>query len=300
MDSACRQLAAEQIRVQVEQLARQLDGLRAAEDIEFVHHARVATRRLRTALRMFKPCFGRKQVRRWRKAMRRMTAALGEARDRDVQIAWVGQILPRLRVKKHLPGVARVAAHLERDRRRLQRRIVKAADRLESRGILREILSATPGKRAASSFSAKTVTRIQRHVSRRVGKLLRFADSLNDVADYRRHHAMRIAAKRLRYTMEIACLVQPGRYDKVLEAMKRVQTLLGDMHDCDVWLSYLDGFVRKEQNRLTAAFGHARHFAPLEPGIEHVRADRTAKRRKTFEELAGYWPEARRRLEAVC
>jgi CHAD domain-containing protein len=45
MDSACRQLAAEQIRGQIEQLARQLDGLRAAEDIEFVHHARVAMRR---------------------------------------------------------------------------------------------------------------------------------------------------------------------------------------------------------------------------------------------------------------
>ena len=53
MDSGYRLLAARYIRRQAKQLAEQFDGIRAAEDIEFVHRARVATRRLRAALRMF-------------------------------------------------------------------------------------------------------------------------------------------------------------------------------------------------------------------------------------------------------
>ena len=61
MDSGYRLLAAKYIRRQAKQLAEQFDGVRAAEDIEFVHRARVATRRLRAALRMFDDCFARKQ-----------------------------------------------------------------------------------------------------------------------------------------------------------------------------------------------------------------------------------------------
>jgi len=56
------------------------------DDVERVHDMRVATRRLRAALEVFEPCFPRK---RWRKALKRVKAladALGERRDRDVEI----------------------------------------------------------------------------------------------------------------------------------------------------------------------------------------------------------------------
>lgn len=58
-------------------------------DIERVHDMRVATRRLRAALEVFEPCFPRK---RWRKALKQVKAladALGERRDRDVQIEFL-------------------------------------------------------------------------------------------------------------------------------------------------------------------------------------------------------------------
>ena len=74
IDSGYRLLAARYIRRQVRQLAEQLDGVRAAEDIEFVHRARVATRRLRAALRLFGKCF---------RAEASQAVAEGHPRDND-------------------------------------------------------------------------------------------------------------------------------------------------------------------------------------------------------------------------
>ena len=132
-------LAAGYVRRQAKQLAEQLEGVRQAADVEFVHRARVATRRLRAALQMFDDCFQRKQIKRWRKAIRRTTSKLGDARDRDVQIDLLCGALSVLNAKECFPGIARILVQLERDRERLQRKVVKAVDRLEAGDVLREM-----------------------------------------------------------------------------------------------------------------------------------------------------------------
>ena len=106
---------------------------------------------------------------------------------------------------------------------------------------------------------------------------------------------MRIAAKRLRYTLEICRPMYPGRLDEPVEAIKRVQTLLGEIHDCDVWLEHLDRFASAERKRITKMFGHAGRFHHLLPGIEHLRQDRSGRRRQAFGELVEYWAELGRR-----
>jgi len=85
-DLSYRLLAARFIRRQVKQLGEQFDGIRQGEDVEYLHRARVASRRLRAALRMFHDCWGPKKMKGWRKAIRRVTRGLGDARDKDVQI----------------------------------------------------------------------------------------------------------------------------------------------------------------------------------------------------------------------
>ncbi len=301
MDSGYRLLAARYIRRQATQLAEQLDGVRAAEDIEFVHRARVATRRLRAALRMFDGCFARKQVKRWRQAIRRVTAALGDARDRDVQIELLCGTLSALQANECFPGVARVLVSLEHDRERLQRRVVKAVGRLKAKGVLREMRRA--GKRILRQLQAppedartpEALARTSRHILRRLDKLLQRQGALANPDDRARHHAMRIAAKRLRYTLEICRPMYPGQLDEPVEAIKRVQTLLGEIHDCDVWLEHLDRFASAERKRITKMFGHAGRFQHLLPGIEHLRQDRSGRRRQAFGELVEYWAELGRR-----
>jgi CHAD domain-containing protein len=301
MDCDYRRLAVQYIRRQVKQLARQWDGVRAAEDIEFVHRARVASRRLRASLAMFGQCFAPKRVTCWRKAIRRLTSSLGDARDRDVQIEFVCGTLSALNAKECFPGIAHVLVQLERDRERLQRKVVKAVDRLEARGALREI------RRAAKKvldrgdgtpqclLPPKACQHIREHVLRQVGNLLEYESSLADPDDRERHHAMRIAVKRLRYTLEISRPMCRERLDPAVETVKKLQTLLGDIHDCDIWLDDLDAFTSHERDRIEAMFGHGGRFSRLQPGIECLRNDRLAHRRETFAELVRYWAELKAR-----
>ncbi len=106
---------------------------------------------------------------------------------------------------------------------------------------------------------------------------------------------MRIAAKRLRYTLEIARPVYPARLDEAVEATKKVQSLLGDVHDCDVWAEHLDAFAREERDRILALFGHAGRLVRLQAGIEHLRGDRRRHREEVFRQLVEYWAELGRR-----
>lgn len=61
-------------------------GVLNLDDIEPVHDMRVATRRLRAAMEVFEPCFPRKRFKRALKEVKALADALGERRDRDVQI----------------------------------------------------------------------------------------------------------------------------------------------------------------------------------------------------------------------
>ena len=61
-------------------------------DIEGVHEMRVATRRLRAALEVFGPCLHRKRGSRALREVKALAAALGERRDRDVQLELLEQL----------------------------------------------------------------------------------------------------------------------------------------------------------------------------------------------------------------
>jgi CHAD domain-containing protein len=61
-------------------------------DIEGVHDMRVATRRLRAALEVFGPCLHRKRGARALREVKALAAALGERRDRDVQLELLGAL----------------------------------------------------------------------------------------------------------------------------------------------------------------------------------------------------------------
>lgn len=67
-------------------LTSELEGVKYSDDIEYIHRARVATRRLRAAMPLFEECFTPEDFRRWKKSIKEVTSALGDARDKDVQI----------------------------------------------------------------------------------------------------------------------------------------------------------------------------------------------------------------------
>jgi hypothetical protein len=83
--------------------------------------------------------------------------------------------------------------------------------------------------------------------------------------------------------------------DETVDAIKRVQTLLGEVHDCDVWVEHLQTFAAKERGRMVKRYGHAGPFARLEVGLDYLRGQRQQRREQVFRELVEYWQELKRR-----
>ncbi len=75
----------------------EMPGIASRGDIEHIHRMRVATRRFRSALPFFALCLPEKKMLRWRRRLRGVARALGEARDADVQIAYLTEYLDRAR-----------------------------------------------------------------------------------------------------------------------------------------------------------------------------------------------------------
>jgi CHAD domain-containing protein len=103
-----------------------------------------------------------------------------------------------------------------------------------------------------------------RIVRTRLDELRDFAGSALAPDASRAQHDMRIAAKRLRYLLEIfdPCLGEEAR--TAGRAAKQLQSVLGDLHDCDLML-------------------------PRVEGIESAAAALRARREHLFREFVSLW-----------
>ena len=290
-------LITQYLRKQAKQLSEQMIGLRESDDIEFVHRARVACRRLRAVLQMSRGCVPRKQFKVCRKEMRKLLKGLGDARDKDVQADFLWRFLADLNDRALLPGIARIVVGLETQREQLQPTVVAAAERAENSGMIKDLLRTSKVTLEELSNNHVELTgrelfsRLEGHIEENLDEFLDHQDSLDDPQNEEGHHEMRIAAKQFRYTLEICKPAYAGRMDDYLATVKRIQTLLGDIHDCDVWIEHLAATLGAEAKRLSEFYGHNGHLNRLAPGIEHLRAERRTTRAHLFEELVGYWQE---------
>ena len=80
------EVAARVLEVRSRELIEHSANVLDMTEIEGVHAMRVATRRLRAAIEIFRPCFEADDGRRALKAVKALADALGERRDRDVAI----------------------------------------------------------------------------------------------------------------------------------------------------------------------------------------------------------------------
>jgi CHAD domain-containing protein len=108
-DEAFAVAAARVVRVRAGEVFEHSGGVLDSGEIERLHDMRVATRRLRAALEVFEACFPRKRRRKVLKAVKALADALGERRDRDVEI----EFLTGFAAAAPLAGRAALAARIE-------------------------------------------------------------------------------------------------------------------------------------------------------------------------------------------
>lgn len=91
------------------------DGTLLGEDIEQLHAMRVSSRRLRAAMDAFSDAFPAASFRKRLRVVKEITDTLGAARDLDVAIAHLRELIPRLDAMDR-PGVEGLITRYERDR----------------------------------------------------------------------------------------------------------------------------------------------------------------------------------------
>ena len=175
----------------------------------------------------------------------------------------------------HAAGVAQCSPTWSEIDRRLQRKVLKAVDRLQRNHILRDMRRAAKKNRLkgqnrdprTSHVAPPVLAMVERHVLRRLDKLLKRQDSLRQLRRSLRppRHAYRCQAAPIHYG-NIAVRRVPGDWMAPVEVMKKLQTLLGDIHDCDVWMDVLDAFARKLRRRMVRSLRPRRPLLPLRGG----------------------------------
>jgi hypothetical protein len=108
----------------------------------------------------------------------------------------------------------------------------------------------------------------ERIVRVRLDELCSFMPAAADPAEVVALHDMRIAAKRLRYILEVTgpCF---GPYAKTAtKHVKELQDLLGEIHDCDVQVPETDAFAERLEAADAAALRQAAgEAADLDPAL---------------------------------
>lgn len=285
-------------------LARQLDalsaeeeGVRQAEDIEFIHRMRVASRRLRAALPLFENCLPPKAYKKWLKQVRSITGALGAARDTDVQLHVLQDFRATAALPAWNPGLRRLDLRLTQKRRQLQLDVLTALDQFDESGTLVDLRARlAPSLERQGQVYLYTpflYMRAYEALTTRMNEFLGYEGYIDKPECVAELHAMRIAAKRLRYTLEIFAPIYPGEMKTALQAVRKVQESLGDIHDCDVWGLYLPAFMQEEQAVMMQFYGHSRGYRRLVPGLQAFLDERRAARDKEYTRFVTYWRKTR-------
>ncbi len=220
-------------------------GAISVEDPEYIHQMRVATRRLRAALRLFAPLLPTDFATPMVAALRDMMAVLGQARDLDVLLAEIAQ--PVLHA---LPDEPRLAAliGLITDRRFERRRTAVDFLRSPRYGLITlETLADLHGHaekvgvgkmQCAEAGTAEADAPAQQLFEFATERLHRLRKKVLTLARQARIddppslHALRIGIKRLRYALEFfSPLTSPVAMRRILSHLASLQETLGQIND---------------------------------------------------------------------
>lgn len=296
-DDSYKLFAAQVLLKRLQALSKEIEGVRKAEDIEFIHRMRVATRRIRAALALFEGCFPKKDVINWNRQVKRITRSLGAARDLDVQIDFLEKYLADQTDASHRLGVERLLLRLRQQREKLQPDVVEALERLEKSSVIAEMDETFRQQvvharlHGISDHSPFVYLEAYRNIMLRLEQMLAYDVYVYQPECITQHHSMRIAAKKLRYVIEVYEPLYNGAMKEPLAHVKEIQELLGELHDTDVWLEYLPFFEEQELKRTHEFYGTPRPFSRLAPALKHLTHNRREHRNRVYKQFAAFWTQ---------
>jgi|SoiMethySBSTD1v2_1073268.scaffolds.fasta_scaffold37824_4 CHAD domain-containing protein len=276
----------------LEHLGDAFDG-----DVEGVHQARIATRRLREVV----PLIDHGQVEQVADTLRAAGRHLGKVRELDVMSDLLRSMSDRL------PGIAAFELHELRQtvRHRLsdaRRDMVKGLESLDLRA-----LSDVFADRKSRLWRWLPHTGRGRWVDSIWTRILDRCDGAVDATQRapavyfpQRSHRARIAVKKLRYALEVAADTDVWRHKRILKDLRRLQGILGEIHDRQLLADLVDASLANGQ-KPSPGKTLIKEFVEGEINVRHEKYGRRrewifliADACRRAEARRRWWPPSRR------
>lgn len=243
-----------------------LEGFEPDGDVETVHQGRVALRRLRAALTLFKPVLEDETFPRVRAELKRMSDLLGAARDLDVLQAEVFD--PAAKDPAVLGGFE-LAGHMAAKRRDARAALAAGLRSRRWREAVLDLIGwlADGAWRGSEAAAGRLDAFVRPRLRRRWKRVVRAGADLEGKSPHERH-LVRIAAKKLRYGLAFF-EAAPGlgkdskRYRALQDGLEDLQDALGQVHDRDA----LGDLLRAEVFAWDGAAGTADDRARFAAGL---------------------------------
>ncbi len=223
----------------------------ADDDDEHVHQTRVATRRAMTTLSIFERFLPRKELKWFRKQLKRARKAANDARDFDVLAE---RLTARLDENGDDPACDELIGWIHDQRRQAQKPIRDVAARFDkkrykrrARRLVKKLLKADRKRNDSGTFGQLA------HDCMRVLVDEFFTYDFNQLQDVETLHQFRVCGKNLRYAMEVfAGAFRRSFREDLYPQIEALQEQLGKINDHSVarvcferWLSDAEDEARK-------------------------------------------------------
>jgi CHAD domain-containing protein len=199
--------------------------------VEAIHDSRVASRRLREALPVVAAGLRPDLSAQPERGVRRITRLLGQVRELDVVL----QILADVE-REHpevQPDVAAARIYVEQEHATATRQMRARIERVKPERLTTQ-LAAVLTALSAEDVTVPAAEALAARLSRRADRAAAAIDAAGLLFVAGKLHQVRIALKKLRYSVELAGELAGARIRSARLRLKYVQDLLGRLHDLDV------------------------------------------------------------------
>lgn len=253
---------------------RALEGaVRAGDDIEAVHDMRVACRRMNSALRLLRAYLPAKRMKKLRPVLEELRDLLGTARNYDVLGANLDTYCATVSASDR-DALRAVAEAWSDERAEAQTALAKV---LDSPGYAQWVTRVNEFAQEQDTRANPRVADVLPALIWRQYGALRACEPRVEIASLEELHAMRIDAKRLRYTLEFFADAFGEKPVTLIEPLVALQDHLGNLQDAVVAGEALTDFI-------TTAAARAKQRGETAPDIQAI---------------AGYHAHLRERIQAL-
>lgn len=292
-------------------LEAHLQGARTGQDPEDVHQMRVYSRRISAALSIFSHCFPKKKHKIWVKEIKKSAQALNTARDLDVQALIVENFIKGLEDDSAKKGVMMIIEKNREERVRIQDNVNRSLEEMASRGVMDELKQECMKvikERGKSCLNTSPAT-AGLSVMNKVEELMSYEKAVYNKKDILEHHKMRIAAKNLRYSLEILqklfeeqAKCEVAGINKINDAVemseqiaevKKLQDVLGEKHDFDVLIKYTSSYANALKSQMLKEKDGEIRYNEAKRGMDVFREYLKKRSIEEYSKLVFLWNEAK-------